>query len=273
MQKGGDVAAGVVLYGPTAEELEKLEAYSMVFPIVVAADNSDSHVEPVVGVEWVSMGGNAGLGAALNALCKGAKHLGYTWLLTLDQDTPLDLDFIEEYLSQFQQFADKEYTAVIAPLTINTSWPEGLDMESRDVDLAMTSGSLMNLEIWEQVGGFVEELFIDEVDHEYCLRAKSHGYRIVQFNIRLPHRPGEEREVRGGRKIDWHPPKRLYYIARNYWYIKRKYRRRFPQIVASRKNLVLAKYKEWLRYHPGEIGGFLALVKGTFDGLMGRYGR
>ena len=134
--------------------------------------------------------------------------------------------------------------------------------------------SLVNISIWRELGGFAEELFIDEVDHEYCLRAKSYAYRIMRMgSILIPHKPGETREVAGGKIVDWHPPIRLYYLARNYWYLKRKYARRFPSVIADRKRLVAAKYKAYLRYHPNKAASIAALLKGALHGLMGRYGR
>jgi rhamnosyltransferase len=47
--------------------------------------------------------------------------------------------------------------------------------------MVMTSGCLTNLAIWDESGGFSDELFIDEVDHDYCLNVRRHGYRVVRL--------------------------------------------------------------------------------------------
>ena len=45
--------------------------------------------------------------------------------------------------------------------------------------VAITSGSLMPVEIFDRCGWFEEDLIIDRVDDEYCLRVRSMGYTIA----------------------------------------------------------------------------------------------
>jgi rhamnosyltransferase len=165
---------------------------------------------------------------------------------------------------------DLDNIAVIGPALGDES-PSG---KIEEVDMVISSGSLVNLSIWDELDGFAGELFVDEVDHEYCLRAKTHDYRVVRMgNIVLPHVPGESRTVAGGKVVDWHSPQRLYYIARNYWYLRKRYSQSFPHVIAGRKRLVLAKFKAYLRYHPHKLASIGALLKGTLHGILGRFGR
>jgi len=47
----------------------------------------------------------------------------------------------------------------------------------------MTSGNLLNLHAVKQIGGFSEDLFIDRVDQEYCLRLRMNNFRVIQVNF------------------------------------------------------------------------------------------
>ena len=216
------------------------------------------------------MAENKGVAAALNAAAARARDEGYDWLLTLDQDTDVPEETLIDYVTQALKLPDLDQVAVIAP---NLGDGESSN-EIEETFLVMTSASLINLSIWRTLSGFEEDLFVDEVDHEYCLRAKSQGYHVIRMgNVLVPHKPGETRTVAGGKEVDWHPPQRLYYLARNYWYLKRKYARRFPSVIAGRKRLVAAKYKAYLRYHPNKLRSLWALTRGTLDGFLGNYGR
>ena len=44
----------------------------------------------------------------------------------------------------------------------------------------MTSGSLLDLSAYEAVGPFMDELFIDQVDNEFCLRLRAAGFSVLE---------------------------------------------------------------------------------------------
>jgi rhamnosyltransferase len=91
----------------------------------------------------------------------------------------------------------------------------------------MTSGNILNLEIAERVGLFNEELFIDHVDNEFCLRLNKAGFRVLYANSFLTHELGKYKSVfifgkRAGGFLS-HSPERLYYFVRNSLYILKRY--------------------------------------------------
>jgi len=49
----------------------------------------------------------------------------------------------------------------------------------QEVSIAISSGSLMTFRTFEKIGRFREELFIDYVDTEYCMRAGRFGIPVV----------------------------------------------------------------------------------------------
>lgn len=91
----------------------------------------------------------------------------------------------------------------------------------------MTSGNIVNLEIFSKLKGFKDFLFIDGVDIEYCLNLKKNGYKIMRCNtIELTHDLGNifYRNFLGKEFMcDNHNYLRVYYMTRNYRYIRKLY--------------------------------------------------
>jgi rhamnopyranosyl-N-acetylglucosaminyl-diphospho-decaprenol beta-1,3/1,4-galactofuranosyltransferase len=90
-------------------------------------------------------------------------------------------------------------------------------------DLAIASGLMVRREVVEKVGLPRADFFMDFFDFEYCLRARSYGYRIaVATGVQLSHEVGRARHVRlPGFRALWpdHAPWREYYISRNFAYV------------------------------------------------------
>lgn len=109
-------------------------------------------------------------------------------------------------------------------------WREGFVKPSAEqlrqpvffADLAFTSGSMVRREVVEKIGLPRADFFMDFFDFEYCLRARSSGYRIaVVTGVSLAHEVGNARSVRlPGFAGLWpnHAPWREYYISRNMAY-------------------------------------------------------
>src|SRR5690606_31053590 len=53
------------------------------------------------------------------------------------------------------------------------------DGEVVEIDHLISSGSLIDMRAIDFVGNFVDELFIDGVDTEWCLRVRHHGLLIL----------------------------------------------------------------------------------------------
>jgi rhamnosyltransferase len=175
---------------------------------------------------------------------------GYAWLLTMDQDSYFEQEEIEQYFSNFKElFYHQNKVGVVAPSFNKSQFAPGPAALYSEVPTVITSGSLMQLSLWQEAGGFCEKLFIDEVDHEYCYRLKEKGYTIVQFpNIFLCHRLGTTKT--GGylgsvakRERVIHSPRRVYFMVRNYLYVRRLYRKTFPAEFKRRDQEVINRIK------------------------------
>jgi len=122
----------------------------------------------------------------------------------------------------------------------------------------MMSGNLIHLAAYDKIGGFNEKPFIDYIDHEYCLILHINGFSVVRaYKTLLFHKVGDLMERKFIGKIAYpanHNPVRLYYQARNRYYLKSSSGKRYPEdFIKDRKAFwkcvlkILLFEKYWLR--------------------------
>jgi rhamnosyltransferase len=236
---------------------------------------------------------NLGVAAALNLGARSALSQGYEWLLTLDQDSAPAPNMIEHLTDSFEGWNQQDDIAIISPRIIDLEVErEALFLRRRsllfyqrlrctDVDLdrittVITSGALIRMKAFNVLGGFREELFIDYVDTDFCLRAINHGYRIlVSCKAILKHQFGSRKMVRRGPMTlypSFHSPERWYTISRNRIAIIRAFGFKNPQWFGY--ELVATTYTFWrmILTEDRKLEKIRALIRGTFDGLRGRLG-
>lgn len=172
------------------------------------------------GVVLHRPGRNVGVARAFNLAAEHAERDGHPWLLTMDQDSRALPGMLAELARVAEQSSPR--TALVAP-RLRGARRAGSD--ARDVRFAMSSGSLVRVESWRSVGGFDEGLFIDGVDHDFCMRLRAAGFGLLRAeNARLAHAPGNRpRRLPLGWTVSHHSPTRRYYITRNRFAIARRH--------------------------------------------------
>ena len=173
---------------------------------------------------------NAGLSKALNRSCALARGLGATHALLLDQDSVAGADLVARELACFANDV-----ALVSPQIVDRNKREGKSDNATvaPITRAITSGALISLEDWKQVGGFYEALFVDWVDYEFSCNLRAHGYRLLRNNAAdILHEMGRREYAftlptpGGGRQFyrTNHSKGRLKDKARSWYITKRKYR-------------------------------------------------
>lgn len=282
------VAGVVVLFKPNSSVIRNIRSYLPYLDCLFAVDNTDPFVQSEQFYEelrnvsdkvfYIRNNENLGVAKALNLAAKMALERQYEWLLTMDQDSCFDKPMIAAYWKCFGKFYNLDKVAIFAPFFMPVPVAESESCQYEEVLTVITSGNLLNLNLLKKIGGFEEKLFIDEVDHDYCLRARLMGYKILKFkNIYFKHEIGETRLIKIGNRIGHffkHDPKRLYYITRNNLYIWKKYGRVFPKYV--RKSQIdfwlitfLCEAILWDR-SPSKI---VQIIKGILDFFRDKYGK
>lgn len=228
------VAAAVVLYNPDADVYARIASYIDQVKRVYVIDNSVHYNRSLINellklekIVYINCEGNKGIATALNRSACRAIDDGYELLLTMDQDTALNSDFVSRLSAELKQ--DK--VGIVAPRYGEKSESPTIPFE--DIQWTMTSGNILSLSAYKKAGPFQDELFIDHVDHEYCLRLRQNGFRIIQVNdVEIIHRPGNVMQINffGIKKLfSTHSPQRLYYFCRNGFYVSKTYANSYPQ--------------------------------------------
>ena len=229
-------AGTVILYNPLENLKENILSYLPYLDKLYIIDNSLTSHKKILPksskIEYYWQEKNLGIAVALNFACQKSLQDGYSFLLTMDQDSKfLNQDIVK--LLEFVKNNDCQNIGIISPyhdiLTKNLKSNNQLEHPLE----VMTSGNLLNLAIYQKVGQFNEDLFIDCVDTWMCLNIKKNGYDIVQLNdISLKHQLGNAtlKKIFGKTIIcSNHEPIRRYYMMRNTLYVTKYFEHDFPK--------------------------------------------
>lgn len=268
------VAACVTLYNSTAACLKRIETYRTQVAVVYAIDNSDhpnpslvNQLHQLSNVQYLNNGGNQGIAVALNLAAQQALANGFDYLLTMDDDTELPSDAVKKML----RFMDEQPNSRQIGIISGIHSPPETTQTFRTVPYTMTSGNLLNLSAYQQIGPFLDALFIDHVDHEFGLRLNRASYQIIELtNLHLKHQLGDRKKILGGAyTFVSHTPIRTYYIVRNGWVVARLFRE-------FRLRATVLITKEWLKtlfFDDQKLLRFKMMWRGIVDGCAGRLGK
>ncbi len=249
---GTPVLAVIVTYNPDIAALENavvalLQQRCSVLLVDNASENQTLVREKVdgligldlernsCGLNLIVNSQNRGLGAAHNQGYAYAKEQGHDFLLILDQDSLPMPELVERLWGAHSSLSKHNKVSAVGACYLNAENQsesffvrfgafkfkrEYARREYVPADFLISSGSLFDLATLDDVGGMDEALFIDHVDTEWFLRARSQGYQAFGVSsARMQHALGETtHQIKlGGRErnVPQHKPFRYYYIFRN----------------------------------------------------------
>ena len=235
------IAAVVVLYNSDRLVLENIATYINQIDQLYVIDNSDyQNTELVreiqlhdkINYHWLN--GNLGIAAALNIGVKLSANSGYDYVLMMDDDSYLLEGTVNSMINYLINSSNQGAIGLIATQADANKY----NSMAQSVWHCITSGSLLSVKAYETCGTFMEPLFIDGVDHEYCYRLKQLEFDVIILNyLLMPHRMGtpEKVEVFGKTLYTWssHNPVRSYYLVRNFLYILKKYKALLPNHIKT----------------------------------------
>lgn len=279
------IAGVVVLYRPDKEVIENIRSYIQTVQKLYLVDNTDTANHAIVqalqsessSIEYIHLFGNQGIARALNEAASRAWQEGYEWLLTMDQDSFASEDMIKNLLEVCHTFPGKEI-GIIAPRYIQQTDGTVMPRSSvEEVDVVITSGNLLNLEAYTKVGPFREDFFIDYVDHEYCLRLKLAGYKVLVHNqVLLHHKLGNSQNHRlMGRPVvsSHHNYLRRYYITRNRLSVLKEFGHHFPGYYKEQHLLNLKELIKVILYEEDKLNKLKSVLRGYRDFKRGHFGK
>ena len=171
----------------------------------------------------------------------------------------------------------KEEVAMLVPIHVeekeynnSSNINEGINLNSyNEVLTEITSGALTKAKVYKDVAMYDEKLFIDLVDHDFCLNLNKKGYKILQVNSAvLVHNLGEseKKKVLGVTMIPTnHSALRRYYMSRNRHYIWDKYKEDFPKWVLTDKRRFITENLKIILFEDNKIEKFKYIKMGIRD--------
>ncbi|QEM68159.1 glycosyltransferase family 2 protein [Geobacter sp. FeAm09] len=278
------VAAVVVLYNPDGLVCDNIRSYLDQVDVVYAVDNSDYeavHLAPLIAekkVHYIPNGSNLGIAKALNIGAERAIQEEYDYLLTMDQDSSATADMVDALLGCLEP-GEVSQVGIVSPFHLTDIDTPPVDKPYREEVLtAWTSGNLLNLNIYRVVGPYRDDFFIDFVDHEYCLRLQTHGYRVVQSNRAvLHHCIGTKLKKNKFLYLTLitsnHSCTRRYYITRNRFLVQKQYGKLFPGFLKTDRKRFFAELVNILFFERNRFRKYLMICRGYWDYLIGKMGR
>ena len=182
--------AVVVLYHPGKDLAGNINSYLSQADRLLLWDNTPGGGReqlPLSGVthperlEYRGCGRNVGIGTALNDAVAYAREHGYTHLLTLDQDSYFLPGVFRDYTAAIRSYGEEKRVIFSVNYFIKSQQAPLYPVADRvdEVSSAMTSGTVYPVGLFEELGVFMEELFVWGIDCEYCWRAARKGVRTV----------------------------------------------------------------------------------------------
>jgi rhamnosyltransferase len=236
------VAGIVILYNPDINVYDNIETYLNQVDHLFIFDNStkpDNEIKILLSkcnnCTFVSENKNLGVGYALNFGAGLAMEKGFQYLLTMDQDSTATPGMINLLLQAIENNKD---IAIATPVHTNKFNTQTIGGEKyQEIMFDKTSGNLVSLEKYKQIGAFKNNYFIDYIDVEYGLRIKKNNLKVLKVSDAvLIH---NEADI-SRKRILWfyvypmnHDPERLFYKTRNLCYLRDEYKKLFPDFIKN----------------------------------------
>jgi len=277
------IAGIVILYNPSMRFVENINSYVNQVDTLFALDNSElaatefvQEISRFKNVYYKWNGGNIGVARALNIGAQLALDQRYDFLLMMDQDSTISENAISEY-NKFILFHGADDLGILYPYhSYRNYFRKRKIVPFEEILVADTSGSLLNLSAYCKVGQFLEKLFIDYVDFEYCLRLQLNGFNIIQLNMVTLFQELGEMDIINllflKISITNHSAQRFYYRVRNRLFVSSKYFIYFPLWSMKQFVYVMIEFVKVILFEQNKITKCRMIGKAILHFMNNTYG-
>lgn len=207
----------IILYNPDLEVNQRIDFISNECDKIIVVINSDFYMVTKNfnfknNVHLIYLESNIGLAKALNIGIKECLNdVRCDFICMFDQDTIPPKNSIKLIIEKFS-ISDEKIGAIGHSLNLGNSIEKFIEVQD-----ILTSGTIVPRNVFEDIGLMDENLFIDYIDYEWCLRARDHRYKIYTASeFLLIHKLGDKSINFGLFKKPFHLNNiRHYYIIRN----------------------------------------------------------
>lgn len=271
-----EIAGLVIFFNPDTDVLNIIDSYIDEIDKLLIIDNSLQDNSAIINnyskkskIIYKPMLKNLGLALALK---KGVNYLGkiYSNILLLDQDTL----FEKGTINSMKQELDNGY-AIVCPnmkMIIQDKHKKVIvdkpvySLNNHFTDFCITSGSLISYTDFLEVGGFDDNLFIGQIDQEYCCKLKKHHKKIYRLGKVFMYQEAGNPTLK---KLFGHQifvpnynPNRYYYYFRNEKYLRLKYGKDYKTFRVQLYKYVIIVFL----YEEEKVKKYKMMIKGFLDG-------
>jgi rhamnosyltransferase len=241
------IGISVVLYNPNSENLKRWSS------LVLTLDDSKYSISFFANDQKnytfsnskIFSGGGKNLGLGVhNINVDYLIGVGCNAILTLDQDTILTENTISMMYSTLLKMPENY---IVGPCMIglngevlSNQYYENFYIKNPtendliEVPFLITSGMMVKSKRWIELGGYYSELFIGDLDVEFCIRNRKRGGKNIKINaIQVQHDVGKGRIGYFFLNIVKHEPTRYYYYLRNKLKLIREKRYSLNEIIPT----------------------------------------
>lgn len=285
-----DICALVITYNPGTGFQQRLQRITQQVARTVIVDNGSvksvldmlQTLPEEMNIELIINHENLGVAHALNQGVAWADHNGFECILTMDQDSVVKNDMVEK-LSEIcnclppeasvgvigSNYCDQYGKYWIPKMKTNSAWIEQ--------PFVITSGCLMSVIAFFAVGGVRDDLFIDQVDADYCIRLRKQGYMVCMSTEPLmTHSIGNKTRHKFFGVYLYtsnHNAFRRYYMTRNRITLAKNYFLSEPMFVMRGFYHLISDIITIIFLEKEKAQKLRAVIIGLLDGLAGRMGK
>ena len=293
----------IVLYNPDKDKLIELLRICLAYESVkiLLFDNSSyeqssesMHSEKII---FYKSKKNVGVAGAHYYACKLAEAENFDFVLFLDQDSQLPDDFINLMVLGFYRLQKlyprlcavgplwkdpriidwyqenelknnlkKKIKAKLKQMLRVTQHKRKMTQFLRLDNILISSGMMVLVPTFKEIGYPKKEYFIDLVDIEWCLRALSKDFQIeLVRNVQMQHTIGQFKALKTN-FLQYQNPMRYYYSIRNSFYLFRE--NKFP--ISFRLFILIKNIMEMKKipFVPESNKSLFAAISGIKDGIF-----
>lgn len=283
----------VVLYNPAQNILQKIANYSSLCDEIIVVDNTPSIKQDISNFfsksnfTYLINNNIGGIARAFNLGLDLLLEKGCDFLFTFDQDSQIP----DNFFVLMKSFIQKNNADIVCPdyidvnLNIKTTFVELSKWSYKKIQrpndsglinasFAISSGMGFSKQAWLELRYFNENMVIDHVDTDICLKAISKGYNIkVNLDICLPHAVGE-RSIKRLLVVTFKPNNhnyiRKYYIVRNGTYLGFVYFFKYPSYFYLNFLRVVHESVCVIFYEEDKLRKIKYILKGIWDAIFRR---
>ena len=288
--------AVMVTYFPNDDVFENAKVLLEYFDGLVVVDNTDEEItggitdklsilEDLPYVTILRNFKNLGIAEALNQGCNKAIEMGASWITTFDQDSKLCSSLPEIIKQNYCQQKLLKNQLIVGASYLDPDVVDSNVFRHRSLnDISfcpaselISSGMSFPASLYKDLGGFDSALFIDMVDHDFCIKALLNGVSLYQTTHPVMiHSVGQRTAHHLFGRVFYttnHSALRKYYYSRNTIIIFKRYVLKAP-FRSFRHLLRLVKiFFRMLLFETEKAEKIISVLNGVVDGIARRTGQ